>query len=547
MYRKLVLSLLVSAGLSVPTTVMAQEYGPDDAASVKRPEKPEKEKKEEEEEEEDDLELEFGITSEYHAGDNADFRPLDESSEESRLDSDDQYRLGYTSLSADVEYDVLEDVEIGAGAIHSGLWGSDQIGSVNAFMNFLYFYKLNIEWDIVEASEFELSTTIGRQTFEIGGAEDDFFLKDILDAVTIEAEGPEQVGTLRILALDFFTGGRPDLNFSRYLAGEDQVQNFRGQTATLRTGAVYENTGLVDGLEMRAFGFYADIGSQGTGSNRTYGGRTGNFTDNDYNWMAGTRIGYTFESDGLELGGYGEYARSGGIDRRNTREGEYDIAADGNAFGAAITSEIDLGDMGLDVAGQYFYADGGNYTQDLGLQFNHGFVGFKGSQAGGLSADRNLGWHPSAYTGWGLENRPHDQARKSGTQVIHGGIGWDYDEMIAVDLDAWYFIDNNSTNFDTSRADEVAQTGDLPTGYTAAELEAQERFGRHLGTEFDAALSYSPNEVLTVYALGTLFVPGDFYAIEIDEIAGDQLGAPNSDPEQLQNFWSLVGGATVNF
>ncbi|MGM0559086.1 MAG: hypothetical protein ACQEVA_22065 [Myxococcota bacterium] len=543
MYRKLVLCLLLSAGISAPATVMAQEYGPEDTSSVKRPEKPEKD----EDEEEEDLRLEFGITSEYHAGDNADFRPLDESSEEARLDSDDRYRLGYTSLSGDIEYDVVDDVTVGIGAIHSGLWGSDQIGSINAFMNFLYFYKLNIQWDIVDAPGLKLSTTLGRQSFEIGGADDDFFLKDILDAATITAEGPEQVGTLRILALDVFTGGRPDLNFSRYLSGQDQVQNFRGETATLRTGAVYENTGLVDGLEMRAFGFYADIGSQGSGSNRTYGGRTGNFTDNDYNWMAGTRIGYTFETDDFELGGYGEYARSGGLDRRNEREGEYNITADGNAFGAAITGEVNLGESTLDIAGQYFYADGGNYTETQGIQYNHGFVGFKGSQAGGLAADRSLGWHPSAYTGWGIENSPHDQARKSGTQVIHGGLGWDFDDMIGLDLDAWYFIDNNDTNFDTSQANAVAQAGNLPTGYTAAELEAQERFGRHLGTEFDAALSYSPNDVLTVYALGTLFIPGDFYEIEIDAIAGDQLGAPNSDPEQLRNYWSLVGGATVNF
>jgi hypothetical protein len=524
---------------------MAQEYGPDDTSSVQRPDEPDED--EEEEEEDEDLELEFGITSEYHAGNNMDFRPLDESSEESRLDSDDRYRLGYTSLSADVEYEVVDDVEIEIGAIHSGLWGSDQIGSVNAFMNFLYFYKAGVEWDIIDEEGFELSTTVGRQTFEIGGAENDFFLADILDAVTLEAEGPEPVGTLRILALDFYTGGRPDLNFSRFLAGQEQVQNFRGKTATLRTGAVYENTDLVDGLEVRAFGFYADIGSQGTGSNRTFSGRTGNFTDNDYNWMAGTRIGYTFESDGFEIGGYGEYARSGGIDRRNEREGEFDIAADGNAFGAALNGEFELGDSTLDVAGQYFFADGGNYAETNGIQFNHGFVSFKGNQAGGLTGNRNLGWHPSAYVGFGLENRPHDKARKSGTQVVHGGLGWDYDDMIAVDFNAWYFLDNNSTNFDVDRADEVAESGNLPTGYTASELKAQERFGRHLGTELDATLSYSPNEVLSVYAVGSIFIPGDFYNIEIDEIAGDQLGAPDSDPDQLRDFWSVVGGLTVNF
>lgn len=538
MYRKLAICLLIGAGAGMPLAAHAQEYGPADTASVDLPEKPEAVEA---------LELEFNITSEFHAGDNADFRPLDESSEESRLDSDDKYRLGYTSISGDVEYEVLDDVEIEVGAVHSGLWGSDQIGSVNAFMNFLYFYNLNLEWDIVDVPDFELSAKMGRQSFEIGGADEDYFLRDILDAVTIEAEGPEQIGSLRILALDFFTGGRPDLNFSRYLAGQDQVQNFRGETATLRTGAVYENTGLVEGLEVRAFGFWADIGSQGSGSDRTYGGRTGNFTDNDYNWMAGTRIGYTFEGDGVEVGGYGEFARSGGIDRRNEREGEYDITADGNAFGAAVHGAFDVGRSTIDVNGQFFRADGGNYAEANGVQFNHGFVGFKGSQTGGLAADRNLGWHPSAYTGWGLENRPHDKARKSGTQLLHAGIGYDFDDRVGLDLDAWYFTDTNQTNFDVERADEVAEAGLLPTGYTGSELEAQERFGRHLGTELDATLSYAPNEMLRIYALGTLFMPGEFYEIEIDEIAGDQLGAPGSDPDQLRNFWSVVGGATVTF
>ena len=141
--------------------------------------------------EEDDLRLEFGITSEYHAGNNADFRPLDESSEEVAARQRRPYRLGYTSLSAMSSTTWSTTSTVGVGAIHSGLWGSDQIGSVNAFMNFLYFYKLNAS-GTSSTSRPKLSTTIGRQSFEIGGADDDFFLKDILDAVTIRPRVPSR-------------------------------------------------------------------------------------------------------------------------------------------------------------------------------------------------------------------------------------------------------------------------------------------------------------------------------------------------------------------
>jgi hypothetical protein len=351
--------------------------------------------------------------------------------------------------------------------------------------------------------------------------------------------------------LDVYALQRPDdFTFGAALgyAGPDVRHGsvgFDGDTNTMRFGGVYENTKLIDGLQFRLFGFYADVGAgppPHTGADRAFYGAHGNFADGDYNWMGGTRVGYDLDGDVFDLGVYGEFARSGGLDRKATQIGVRDVTANGNAFGAAVMPSLDLTSVDLSFIGQFFMADGGQYTGSEGLLFDYGFVGMKGSQIGGLNMSRFAGWHPSAYVGTrGVYYTPQDVSRKSGTMLVHGGVGAELVERVQLDLDAWWFKDTGRTNLDDF--DNLSQIADeLPFGYTEADLIPQERLSKSLGLELDARVGYTPSDLLGFYVQGGLFLPGEYYKIEIPRTGGTALGA-----EDPANFWAVLGGASLTF
>jgi hypothetical protein len=350
-----------------------------------------------------------------------------------------------------------------------------------------------------------------------------------------------------VLAVDIIgTMTRPDeTTFQSRQNTISSDLNFRGDNYTVRTGAVYELTQLVEGLEARAFGFFADVGSGrpgATGSDRVYGGQLGNFTDNDYTWMGGLRAGYTHTMDTLKIGGYAEFARSGGIDRKDRTIGLFDVVTEGNAFGAGLMTQLTSGKLIFDVNGNFFRADGPQYASSNGMMFNHGFVSFKGNQVGGLALDDTAGWHPSAYVGsWrGVDNTPQDQERKAGTQVISGQLGVAVQDAVKIQLGVWHLQSTGTTGVTEGNIDQIAR--ELPYGYSEADLRAQTRIGKTLGTELDLGLTYLASETLNIFAVGAVFLPGDYYAQEISRSGGSALGSP--DP---QNFWVVTAGMTLNY
>ena len=577
------------AGALAPQA-QAQEYGTQDTTSNPiAPEVSEEERLRNQEPGEGDLVWDFRLTTELHTSDNRDFReppPIGERPTDLELLlSDDRETFGYTSVAGGLKWAPLPDVTVGLAGSHSALWGGDQVGTTNAFGSFLFITQLFVEWQAFEQGDFELLFRAGRQPFSIGGAADqDYFLRDILDAAVVEARFGIG-GAVRILAADLFVaGGRPDdINFAQYLSSDSQSElNFRGDTNTFRFGGVYENTHpALGGFQPRVFAFYADLGAFASGSDRVYQGALGNFADNDWNAMAGARLTYEYPvvleaapevmpepagpsspltPEGLggaegaggppernmgeepdpdfRLHAHVEYARSFGIDRKDVQAGFYDVAANGNAFGALVNAELDLGVLELYPQLEFFYADGTRYTEAEGLPFNHGFVSFKGAQAGSgsLLANRYGGWHPSAYIGYNnLTNTPQDKTRIAGTMLIGGKMGLGLLELVRLDLGAWYFQDTSSTDFDQADVDDVTP----PLGYSQADLRALERAGEPLGVELDATLTYFPNEALSFYAIGAVFLPAEFYEIEIALPAGSALGS--NDP---QTFWAILGGMT---
>jgi hypothetical protein len=474
--------------------------------------------------------------------DNMDFRVRNEVSPQEILNSDDRLTYGAAQVRAGVDWDVAKGVTMGVGVGHTSIFGLRALGDENM----LFFDAIKLGWTPVDTESVKFTATFGRQFFNIGGAPRDYFMSDLVDGLVLDLDLKE-AGRLRVLAVDIIgTMTRPDeTTFQSRQNTISSDLNFRGDNYTVRTGAVYELTQLVEGLDARAFGFFADIGSGrpgATGSDRVYGGQLGNFTDNDYTWMGGLRAGYTYKTETLQVGGYGEFARSGGIDRKDRTIGLFDVVTEGNAFGAGLMAQLKSGTMIFDVNGNFFRADGPQYASSNGMQFNHGFVSFKGNQVGGLALDDTAGWHPSAYVGsWkGVEDSPQEQERKAGTQVISGQIGVAVQDAVKVQLGIWHLQSTGSTGVNEGNIDQIAR--ELPYGYSEADLRAQTRIGKTLGTEFDLGLTYLASETLNVFAVGAIFTPGDYYAQEISRSGGSALGS--SDP---QNFWVVTAGMSLNY
>ena len=532
--------------------LVAQEE-PDETSAVDLPER--------DEEEDDDealavpgLRIDGSLAGEAHTFNNLDFRTLDESSDQAILESDDRDTFGFSSISVDLQYEPIDSVKLNVAANHSGLWGSDQIGGLampdrgeGGSANFLWIYELNVQWEPIDNDEFGLDLVVGRHPFTIGGTEEDYFFDDIHDGATLELDGRE-LGSVRLTAGFMGSNAEPrHVSFARYSASGGTIQGFRGDNNTYRLGGVYKTPELFGGLEARAFGFYADIGAStgdnGTGADRSYAGALGNFSDEDYTWMGGLRASYTHEADNYEIAGHAEFARSNGIDRKDTTVGLYDVNTEGYAFGLGARGEFDLGAVNLNANIKAFRADGAQYARGNGVQYNHGFTSMKGDEIGGLAIDRYAGWHPSAYVSDnGIDDMPHTVDRASGTQFLKGGVGVGNDNFGA-DLEVWHYMDNSNSSFDQSQADQVS--GNLPFGYTQADLEAQERLGKSLGTELDLSVNYRPNDFLVFYARGGYFIPSNFYEIEVDRtVAGDYTQLGSSDPA---SFWSAAFGTSVRF
>lgn len=481
----------------------------------------------------------LGFESEYHAYDNLDFRELDESSDQAILDSDDKNQFAFTGLSFGVVHPIADDVSVTAAASHRGLWGTDQVGGINRFGGFVYVTALSMDWTPLGAGDDEtappLMVRVGRQYFDLGGVdrENEYAFADVIDGVRVDV-GLGSAGRVVVVPLSVVSsaGDAADANFFDYISqSTSQTFGFRGDHMTRRYGGELVLDGMVDGLDVRAYGFYTDIAAVGSGADISYDGLLGNFSDNDWVGNYGLRAG--FETGPLQV--WGVLDGSTGIDRKELVAQDADT--NGIAFGGGVEitpPEEATFRPGLNL--DFYQSQGAVYTSD-GLLWSHGYVSLKGRQVGGLLTDRFLGWHPSAYVGsFGLSHDLHEPDRKGGTMIAHAGAFAELPAPIRIDLD-WYFLkDTGATAVNMGSLDELVP----PYGYSRAEFAAQKRLGLVLGQEIDGKVTYSANDKLSFHLNGGVFLPGAYYAIEVDRVAGDQLGGQAS-------AWALNGGTRVRF
>ena len=472
------------------------------------------------------------IESAWHEFDNLDLRLLDESSDQSILDTDDRGGFAYTGGFLELAYQADKRTRMVVSASHRGLWGSDQIGSINEFGGWLYFTGLYMEHRN-RIGDLEPTLKVGRQFYDIGGLAGgtEYALADVLDMVLIEVPLSDAV-TLELMPAGIVgsASANDNANFVSFLGQTDaSLNSFRGDNRTLRTGGLL-SIKAGKGTQARVYGYYTDIGALGTGSDISYNGTLANFADND--WVANYGVRGSHRTGALRL--FASLDLSSGIDRKEL------VARDADTDGYAITAGMRVapeGDEGPFGRLEFYQASGPVYDAD-GLISSHGYVSMKGRQIGGVITDRFMGWHPSAYVGmFGVTDEPHDISRISGTRSISGRAGYQAGKIRA--SVAWWTMWDTATSFlDLADLDNITP----PQGYSREEFAAQERAGLMLGHEVNADLKYTLSKNTRLTASGGLFLPGGYYDLEVARVAGDQLGFDG----QAQ-VWAVNVGTEVSF
>ena len=472
---------------------------------------------------EEKLSAKVRASSAFHGMENADLRPLDERSDRAIIDSDDRRLFGHTDVQIDLAYQISPVLKTLGSLKYDVLWRDDQIGRSEGSGGDMNIYSLYADYQPELDGKTNITLRFGRQPFSIGGLPRDYMLAGTLDALVLNLN--TRFGNYRVLALDFFGGNAlPELGYRFYTEGRRSTYNLRGETNTLRSGLVYELDGkahLPIPLIFKAYYFYATIGGgpiEESGADVTYGGALGNYRDADYQHLAGTRFNYRKTlSPSSNVSFYGEFAHSMGIDRKPLTE--RDVNTDGMAYGGGIDYRRD-GKLRAAFNAEYYFFEGSSHGAIDALEFDRGFVGFKGDRIGGNTLGRYLSWRPSSHVdAYGVIHTPQDQSRAAGTAFAHvslllGSGKWDLRGS------GWLLMDTGS-----SFAADTGFSGLVdppPFGRTMAEFEAQARLGKVLGIAFDAQLSFQAEKNLRfVFDYGE-FIPDEFYKIEVDRLAGQE-------------------------
>jgi len=481
----------------------------------------------------DDQKVDVQVTfeTEWHEFNNVDFRPLDESSDQAILDSDDRNSVPFTGASVQVGVDIDENTRFVMGASHRGLWGNDQFGTINTFGGFAYFNAMYVDATTAGGIQFR----VGRQGFSLGGVPSrlEFVYSDIVDQIRVDIPLGDVAKVVLIPINVASMAAQDDATFVGYI-GQSNVDTFgfRGDRLTRRHGAQIIAEDLFGPVDLQLYAFYSDIGALGSGSDISYSGLLGNFSDNDWVINAGFRAW-------AQLNGVDPWLSidaSTGVDRKEL------VVQDVDTLGIAASVGVDIAlgdeDKGFRSQVAYFESFGPAFGAD-GLQYSHGYVGMKARHTGGTLANRYLGWHPTAYVGmFGIDSSPQDLNRKSGTRVAQLNAGYDFGGFEAK-LSAWYFQDTGVTAIsDFSDLDNIA----TPFGYAREEFAAEERLGQVLGQELNLDLQGDLSDSISVYLNGAIFIPGPYYEIEIARVAGTALGS--STPAMP---WGTYAGTKVRF
>ncbi|MEN0064936.1 MAG: hypothetical protein AAGA48_22515 [Myxococcota bacterium] len=493
------------------------------------------------EENDDRLTVRGFFETHYYEYDNIDFRLLNEDSDQAILDSDDRGAFAFTGAQLEIGYQIDPQVRFVVTGSHRGLWGDDQIGETNRFGGFIYFPALYVDLYSSRTLNRAVRFRVGRQFYTLGGLGPgvrDYVLADVLDMVRIDIPVSDRA-RFTVLPINVYStaANYDEVDFVNLIGQQNpETFYFRGDVLTRRFGATFtldndEDT-VVGG---QAYVFYSDLHGRGTGSDISYNGALGNFTDADYLLNYGVRVNADFGA----IRPFAEFNGSAGVDRKE--EVAQNVNTNGYSWGAGArldTRREGLKNPGVLAQIRYFEAQGSVHTNN-GLLFSHGYVGMKGQHIGGTLLNRFFGLHPTAYTGRnGVINNPQDMSRKSGTRSLELWGNVQLESGFHALGGVWFLQDTGFSDVDFETIDFL----EPPFGYSRSEFAATERLGKILGTEIDAEVGWQFGRYVDTFLRGAVVVPGGFYGIPIDRVAGNALGSDNP-----QFPWAAHGGIRVSF
>ena len=478
------------------------------------------------------MEYQIGFIAEGAGFNNTDLRQLDESTVATIQNTDDKQTFAFSRFYVNMFFPLTDDLYFRFDLFKNGFWGHDQLAgsssnnsssSTPVGADPFNFGELYLHYIIWKNQSNDFSVKIGRQFFEIGGETYDFFIKDYIDAVTF-AYANSTIGGFRLMAFDAFQlGADPTThaNYVRYFSHDSQrVRFFDGDVNVLRMGLVYDSRNLLNWkgplsgtmLQNKLYAFGARYGAVAKGgSDRSNLGASGNFADNDYNFMFGTRLLFTLLKSRYIFKTYADFAVSTGIDRRlpTAANENQDVDTNGYGFGGGASLELPrvVPLLDLDMNADGFYASGSKYDQ-YGAQTSHGFTSFKGSRAGGLIMSKYYGIRPSSFTdSGGFADFAHDYERKAPTAIGHVGVGTTLWQRLRFGLDYWLAVDTGSSVLYTQ-----ARANGTTSSITSTVTKAQDRLGKMLGQEINFSIDFAVNKYWTLYFRTGLFLPGAFYS-----------------------------------
>lgn len=483
--------------------------------------------------------LDVGMGVSIAGWNNRDLLSLDETTVQDIVDSDDRTFSGEFDLVLSGQWQPDDRVTLGAAVFLSESM-RDSANQRRYNGGNIQLVEAGVTYHAVDAEAVGLDLTLGRHGFEIGSAPRDYILAGNIDGLSASLD-LRRGGEFKWLAIDIYAANEiVETGFEYVKPGLEPANRFNGETNTYRTGFVYENAALVDDLSFAAYFLHASIagsGPENTGSDVTLGGLTGNFRDRDYLRNYGLRIDYGGEYDnGLIVEANAEFGLSSGVDRKAPEYVDVDLG--GTMFGGGLELGYTWGSGEVDLEADFYRFSGASYSSVGGLQFEGGFTSMRGDRVGGVAMGRMASWRPSAVlTAVGIDHSPNDWDRQAGTQFIRTGLGFKQ-AGFELDVDLFLYTDTAESLFDQSTLDAITP----PVGFSREEIDAQRRAGLSLGTEVSVEIEQALGSFASLVGGFGVFLPGEFYDIEIDRVAAFNDARPAIGGPGVADFWAFYAG-----
>lgn len=421
-------------------------------------------------------------TDAYHFN-NADFINYDDERYEEnqvvdRQNSDDQISFIYSGIALSF-MQRYKYSEFFATVRQSAMWGSDSLEGRPETNNTITYSELYFNYYFSP----DLMMSIGRYRYSLEDSVNEYFFNDTIDGISFKHRLPAGM-QYRLLFDVLGIASRPEdtrVWFS-VAKDEEQIDDFQGDTATLRGGLIFDHEPfkiMGEYFKYKIFSFYLRYGAntQGGADIAENGKSALNEPDNDYLSNSGLRLSYEISRLWqVDL----TTAYSIGVDNQFNDKREYnDIAVALNQRFDTSTLKWPL-DFMIDFSGGYFGPE---------------YASMKANSPGGMLIMAYKGYFPSPYA-YFYEIR--DEGK---------------DEFAVGSVDKTVAKTFGKIEIQTYISGVLPHVSVLALFANERDNDGKTQFGEtnaYMGTEIEAGLRYNIDNII-LSLNGAVFLPGSYY------------------------------------